>query len=191
MFKSTLQLTDRYTQCLTWVCKLHHNQRRKMHGEPYISHLLRVGGMVLVYAEDEEEAMAAILHDAAEDQGGLKTLTEIQTRFSQRTAMLVSQCSDTFQTPKPAWRPRKELYIQNAASADPAARRISCCDKLDNARDILEYGRIHGAEVFNFFQGQREGILWYFTSLLEVYRQDVPTELVNSLAAVVEQLKTL
>jgi (p)ppGpp synthase/HD superfamily hydrolase len=75
---------------------------------PYLGHLLSVAGYVIEAGGTETEAIAALLHDTAEDQGGEETLAEIRQKFGADVASVVAECSDTFETPKPPWRERKE-----------------------------------------------------------------------------------
>jgi (p)ppGpp synthase/HD superfamily hydrolase len=82
-------------------------QARKGNRVPYLSHLLAVAGLVLENGGDEDQAIAALLHDGPEDQGGEATLIEIRERFGTRVADIVAACTDTFVTPKPPWRTRK------------------------------------------------------------------------------------
>lgn len=186
-----VSLDGRYVEALSWMSTLHAGQTRRIHGEPYISHLLRVGGMVLEYAQTQEEAIAALLHDAAEDQGGRVVLDEIAARFGSRTAFLVEQCSDSLEArniPKAPWRQRKEEHLFHAAQAEPAAKRILICDKIDNARSILHCWRTEGDAIFQHFHGGQE-ILWYFQAMLEVLRKDVPLEWGWELEQILENWK--
>lgn len=188
-----LTLTQRYTEALTWICELHSGQRRKMNQDPYVSHLLRVGGQVLEWAEDEDEAIAALLHDAAEDCGGEKTLREIERRFGERTARLVFQCSDSLTESSDAklpWRERKETHIARAADADPAARRIMLFDKMDNMNGILAQYVTLGDEIFRFFHGGRE-IGWYFRSMFEVLSADAPIQLAQRAEKLVREIEEI
>ena len=100
-------------------------QERKGNQTPYIAHLLGVCALVLEDGGDEDEAIAALLHDAAEDQGGLKTLEEIRRRFGEQVAAIVDGCTDTYETPKPPWRGRKETYLEHLRSA----RRRWCASR--------------------------------------------------------------
>src|SRR5918992_980248 len=96
---------------LKFAARLHAKQTRKGSDAPYISHLLAVAAIALEHSATESEAIAALLHDAVEDQGGQKTLDKIQRRFGKRVARIVAACSDTDQSPKPPWRKGKEAYI--------------------------------------------------------------------------------
>ena len=106
-------LSEKFENALVFTTRLHRMQFRKGTQIPYVSHLLSVAALVLEAGGDEELAIAALLHDAVEDQGGLETLEEIRNRFGGRVASIVESCSDAFEVPKPAWRNRKEQYISS------------------------------------------------------------------------------
>src|SRR5258708_1227562 len=101
-------LSSRFEQALAYACVVHAGQTRKGTSGPYVSHWLSVAGLALEYGADEETAIAALLHDAAEDAGGEERLADIRGRFGDRVAEMVDQCTDTYETPKPPWRARKE-----------------------------------------------------------------------------------
>jgi (p)ppGpp synthase/HD superfamily hydrolase len=130
------QLSNRFQEALLYAAKLHARQRRKRSNIPYLAHLLAVTALVLEDGGDEDEAIAALLHDAVEDQGGLKTLKEIDQKFGARVAHIVLEVSDSTEDPKPAWRERKEQYLASLSSASPSAIRVSLADKVHNARTI-------------------------------------------------------
>ena len=127
-----MQLTERFCQALDYTTRLHAAQRRKVDGTPYVSHLLRVCGMVLDLGADEDEAIAALLHDAAEDQGGERTGEEIRRCFGDRVADIVLGCSDALVTPKPPWRDRKIAYLARLRLASRSVCLVKVADKLDN-----------------------------------------------------------
>ena len=108
-------LTDRFGEALVLAHELHRAQRRKGTEIPYVSHLLSVSALVLEHGGDEDQAIAALLHDAAEDQGGAGTLAVIRQRFGDGVADIVSDCTDSWEEPKPDWRARKEAYIADLA----------------------------------------------------------------------------
>ncbi|MBE6425429.1 MAG: HD domain-containing protein [Thermoguttaceae bacterium] len=188
-----LDLTERYTAALAWICEIHAAQRRKMNQDPYVSHLLRVGGMVMEWAENEETALAALLHDAAEDCGGEAMLQKIAERFGDRTASLVRACSDSLtEDPevKLAWRPRKEAHIAHAVHADSDARLIMICDKIDNMNGILRQYRQIGSEIFQYFRGGRE-IGWYFRAMFDALTPGMPKPLVLEMNALVCEIERI
>jgi (p)ppGpp synthase/HD superfamily hydrolase len=164
-------LTDRFENALIYATQLHAKQVRKSSHIPYISHLLSVCALVLEDGGDEDEAIAALLHDAIEDQGGDKTRQEIKQKFGDKVAEIVEGCTDSDTNPKPPWQERKTAYIEKFRHASPAIRRVSLSDKLHNARSILaDYRRIKD-EVWTRFKGHKEGTLWYYDSLIEAAKQ--------------------
>ncbi len=164
---------------------------RKGSGVPYISHLLSVTSLVLEDGGSEDEAIAALLHDAVEDQGGKKTLREIECRFSDNVARIVLGCTDTDQTPKPPWRKRKEDYIAHLRNAPADVRRVSLADKLHNSRTILKDIARDGQGVWERFTGGQEGTLWYFRALVGCFREFGNSFLLDELERVVTELERL
>ncbi len=137
-------LSERFEEALVYAARLHANQTRKGTDIPYIAHLLGVAGIVLEDGGSETEAIAALLHDAVEDQGGLKTLEDIRGIFGDAVAEIVLAVSDSYTHPKPAWRERKQAYIDSIHRASPSAIRVSLADKVYNARSTLEDVRREG-----------------------------------------------
>ena len=162
-----MTLSPLFGAALSWAAALHAEQRRKASDAPYVGHLLAVTAIVLQYGGDERQAIAAVLHDAVEDQGGMATLAEIERRFGARVAQLVLACSDATAAPKPPWRQRKEAHVAHIRAADDAVRLIVAADKLDNARSLLEDYRRLGEDLWRHFRGGREGTLWYYRAMLE------------------------
>ena len=186
----TPPLGPRFDDALVYASQLHAAQVRKQTAVPYVSHLLAVCGLVLEDGGDEDEAIAALLHDAVEDQGGAPRLAEIRARFGPRVAEIVDGCSDTDQVPKPPWRLRKEAYV--AHLADPATSesvlRVSAADKLHNARSVLAERRVLGDVVWDRFNAGRDEQLWYYRAVVEVLRTRFPGRLTDELADVVQRL---
>jgi (p)ppGpp synthase/HD superfamily hydrolase len=164
-------LSDRFGQALLFAFQLHQRQQRKGSQTPYIAHLLGVTALVLEDGGDEDEAIAALLHDAPEDQGGLATLEEIRQRFGERVAGIVDGCTDTYETPKPPWRQRKEDYLTHLRTATPSIWRVSLADKLHNARTILVDLHSQGGQVWQRFNGGKAGSLWYYRSLVQTFQE--------------------
>jgi (p)ppGpp synthase/HD superfamily hydrolase len=162
-------LTDRYREALAYAFDLHRAQIRKGSGVPYVAHLLGVSSLALEHGADEDEAIAALLHDAVEDQGGLPTLAEIRRRFGDRVALIVAGCTDADTIPKPPWRERKERYLAHLLTAAPSVVLVSSCDKLYNARSIAADLRRFGPAVWDRFTGGKDGSLWYYRSLVAIF----------------------
>ena len=181
----------RIEEALVYATRLHANQRRKGSDVPYIAHLLAVTSIVLEHGGTEDEAIAALLHDAVEDQGGAATREEIRRRFGEVVVAIVDGCTDTDVMPKPPWRPRKEAYIAHLAHASPAVLLVSAADKLHNARTVLTDYRLVGEALWDRFTGGREGTLWYYRAVVEAFRATWPSPLVDELDRVVAELEHL
>lgn len=184
-------LSERFTEALTFATQLHATQIRKGSGIPYIAHLLGVASIALEYGANEDEAIAALLHDAIEDQGGAATREEIRRRFGDNVTEIVDGCTDSDTTPKPPWRQRKEAYIAHIATASPSVRLVSSADKLYNAGSILKDYRVVGESLWERFKGGKDGSLWYYRSLVEAFRKAGSTPLIEELDRVVSQIEQL
>ncbi len=184
------RLTPKFVDALRYAAQKHALQTRKASEVPYIGHLLSVAGLVIEADGTETQAVAALLHDAAEDQGGTRTLAEIDEKFGADVASIVAECSDTFETPKPPWRERKESYIRHLREASDDAVLVSLADKLDNGRAILRDFRAHGNEVWQRFSVQDPQLhLWYYRSLLEVFGRRTHSWMVGELRDVIDALE--
>ena len=182
-------LTRRFVDALAYATEIHTGQSRKGTAVPYVSHVLGVCSLVLEDGGGEDEAIAALLHDAVEDGGGQPVLEEIRRRFGDRVAEIVWACSDTDETPKPPWKERKTRYIAHVREARPDARRVSCADKLHNARSILRDYRALGKRLWDRFTATPEETLWYYRALVEAFRQPDRTALTEELERVVSELE--
>jgi len=165
------ELTERFGQALLFAFQLHNQQRRNGSQTPYIAHPLGVASLVLEDGGDEDEAISALLHDAPEDQGGLETLEQIRRRFGERVASIVDGCTDTYETPKPPWRQRKDDYLTHLRSASPSVWRVSLADKLHNARTILVDLHSQGGVIWERFNGGKTGSLWYYRRLVQIFQE--------------------
>jgi (p)ppGpp synthase/HD superfamily hydrolase len=183
--------SPRFREALLYAADLHAAQRRKGSGAPYIAHLLAVAAIVLEHGGNEDEAIAALLHDAIEDQGGDATRQEIRRRFGETVAAIVEGCTDTDQVPKPPWRARKEAYLAHLPAATASVRLVSAADKLHNARTIVGDYRQLGEKLWQRFNGGRDGTLWYYRELVGAYRRAGSSPLVEELALVVAEMHRL
>ncbi|MBO0864452.1 MAG: HD domain-containing protein [Mycobacterium sp.] len=184
------RLTPRFIEAVQYAAEKHATQTRKGSGTPYLGHLLSVAGLVIEADGTETQAIAALLHDAAEDQGGEETLAEIRQMFGADVAMIVSECSDTFETPKPPWRERKEHYIRGLQDASDGAILVSLADKLHNARAILRDFRALGDDLWQRFSVRDpQQHLWYYRSLLQVYADRTDNGMVDELRDVIDALE--
>jgi (p)ppGpp synthase/HD superfamily hydrolase len=181
-------LGPRFVEAFAFAARLHQEQRRKGADIPYLSHLMSVAALVLEDGGDEDEAIAGLLHDAVEDQGGRPTLEEIRARFGDRVARIVEGCTDSEVVPKPPWRERKERYLEHLRHAEADVRRVSSADKLHNARSILTDYRRRGDEVFDRFTAGKDETLWYYRSLVAAFGETGGGRLADELARVVAEL---
>jgi (p)ppGpp synthase/HD superfamily hydrolase len=185
------QLTPRFHRALVYAARIHSRQFRKGTARPYIGHLLGVTSIVLTYGGDEDEAVAALLHDAVEDQGGKPRLRDIQHKFSARVARIVQGCTDSDSTPKPPWLTRKKDYLRHLRSADSSVRLVSAADKVYNARETLADFRSHRDKVWKRFKGGKQGTLWYYGEVATILRRKGPRELATELDRILKELTSI
>lgn len=184
--------TDRLVDAFRYAAELHAQQRRKGTRVPYISHLMAVAATVLEHGGGEAQAIAALLHDAIEDQPrDGRTREQIRDRFGDRVLALVEACSDSDTVPKPPWRERKERYLAHLREAAPEARLISLADKVHNARAILLDYRVIGEQVWERFTATKEETLWYYRAVAETFLDVQPGPLAEELNRVVAELEGL
>ncbi len=184
-------LGDRFDRALQLASTLHRTQTRKQSGTPYIAHLLAVAALALENGADEDQAIAALLHDAVEDQGGLPTADLIRSTFGPRVAELVLALTDAVVTPKPPWRERKERYLAHLAHAPADVLLISLCDKVHNARSIVLDHAVAGTKLWERFSGGRSGTIWYYQSLVAIFQARGPAGLAAQLAELSERMSRL
>jgi (p)ppGpp synthase/HD superfamily hydrolase len=188
-------LIDRFDRALLYATHVHGGQTRKGTSVPYIAHLLAVAATVLEYGGSEEVAIAALLHDAVEDQGGEPRLADIRNRFGGRVAEIVRSCSDSVANSsagqaKEDWHLRKTRYVEHLGSADQDALLVSLADKVHNARAILRDLRKPevGAAVWGRFKASKADTLWHYRELAEAFRKRLPGQLADELGEIVDAL---
>lgn len=187
-----MKLSRQFEKALVYATRAHGDQTRKKTGIPYIAHILGVSAIAMEYGANETEAIAALLHDAVEDCGGERRLRDIEKKFGKAVAKIVDGCTDTYETPKPPWRERKEAYLAHLKNSNSATRLVSASDKLHNTRAILAELRRHGLEVFGRFSGKKDGTLWYYRALVTAFREHGDhADLVDELDRVVTQIEKL
>ncbi len=158
-----MDLTNRFAEALGYAEKLHRDQKRKGNEIPYVAHLLGVAATVLEWGGDEDTAIAALLHDAVEDQGGLETADDIRARFGDRVADLVLACTDNLvhgEGPKAPWEERKRRHIAKIRDVAADVALITTADKLHNLTAIVRDVRAEGPETLKRF-GRPDRITWY------------------------------
>lgn len=183
-----MELSPRVVDAFARMYDLHKSQRRKGSGTPYLAHLMSAAALVAEHGGDEDQFIAALLHDAVEDCGGLETLARVREEFGPRVAGIVELCSDSHTPPKPPWRARKEQHLAKLAKADPEVKLVVAADKLHNARSILSDRRVHGEAIWDRFTGRKEGSLWYYRSMLHSLQQQWSHPILHDLEEVVRAL---
>jgi (p)ppGpp synthase/HD superfamily hydrolase len=191
-------LTDKFDRALLYATQVHGGQVRKETSIPYVAHLLAVAATVLEYGGDEDLAIAALLHDSVEDQGGTARLEDVRNRFGEGVAHIVERCSDSLVDTskggrKADWRERKEAYFAHLLKADEEILRVSLADKVHNARAILRDLRKPdiGEKVWARFSVPKEKTLWYYRSLTDTFCERLPSQLANELREIVEVLESM
>jgi len=179
-------LSTRFEEALKFAAQLHAMQTRKGTKIPYLAHLLAVASLVITHGGDEDEAIAGLLHDAVEDQGGRPALEQIRARFGDGVATIVEGCTDTDVVPKPPWRERKEKYLRHLRTASPSVKLVAAADKLDNVRAILRDYQTHGVRVWDRFNAGREDQQWYYRACVTAMDGE-PTSIVRELDGAVAQ----
>jgi GTP pyrophosphokinase len=195
MSKATV-LSDKFDRALLYATHVHGGQVRKETSIPYVAHLLAVAATVLEYGGDENLAIAALLHDSVEDQGGKARLDDIRNRFGKRVARIVEACSDSLANTgkgerKAPWRNRKEAYLAHLREADKDIVRVSLAGKVHNARAILRDLRKPdvGEEVWGRFSVSKKQTLWYYRSLADMFCERLSSQLSDELREIVEILE--
>jgi GTP pyrophosphokinase len=190
------KLTERFGLALGFANQLHRRQFRKGSSIPYVAHLLGVASLALEHGANEDEAIAAVLHDAVEDQGGKPTLKTIRRTFGKKVAKIVEECTDAVVIPKPPWKGRKVAYIARLAKASKSGLLVSTADKLHNVRSMLADYREVGEALWSRFKGRKDGTLWYYNALIEAYRKTdaavaPPVALIDELGRTLGELERL
>ncbi len=194
-----LHFTERLTRAVDYARHLH-IERRKGTGIPAMAHLFGVASLVIGEAGltdfpvTEDMVIAALLHDAVEDHGGAPRLEDIRQNFGADVARMVDGLSDSLAedpSAKDQWEQRKQAYIDRLRDEPADVRLISAADKLYNARSILEDYRLIGPEVWRRFKRGRNLQMWYFDSILEVFKSTGKTRIVDEFERVIAELRQI
>ncbi|GJM20718.1 MAG: hypothetical protein DHS20C15_06330 [Planctomycetota bacterium] len=186
-----MPLSPRFQAAVQLTLELHRDQHRKGGELPYVTHLFAVMALVGEAGGTENEQIAALLHDAVEDQGGAPTLARLRAEFGDEVADIVAACSDTDVVPKPPWEARKRAYIEHLRTASRSVLLVSAADKLHNLRSTVFDARELGAEIFARFNGGHAGTLWYYRGLLAIFEERLGGPLVEELSEALARLETL
>jgi (p)ppGpp synthase/HD superfamily hydrolase len=184
------RLTERFLRALVLAAIVHAEGIRKQTGIPAISHPLGVASIGLEHGADEDEAIAALLHDAVEDGGGPRILGLIHAAFGERVAGIVEACTIP-KLPGTTWRKRKEEFLARLQEASASVRLVKASDALHNARAILSEYREMGEGLWARFNGSKLDVLWYYRELVEHFRRSGPRGLSQELDRVVTEIERL
>jgi len=189
----SVQLSIQYYRAFEYANQWHRDQARKSTTLPYILHPMGVASLVLEAGGDEEQAIAALLHDVPEDCGGEVRLTEILEMFGPRVEAMVRGCSDSLvaeKEDKAPWRERKQAHIDHVATAHMDTLIVTAADKTHNGRAIATDLQTIGNEVWNRFNASRDDIIWYYSTFYsELAKRGVTPALLNPLLTAIEIMK--
>jgi len=173
MPKENDKISARLHKAIELAFELHGWDSRKRSKVPYLAHLLSVCAMVQMDGGDEEEAIAALLHDTLEDKADMIDGAEISCRFGERVLKIIRVSSDTPEDykggPKPPWKERKAAYHEHIRHTDKSLLRVTIADKVDNARAILADHQRIGEELWEHFNAGKEDQLWNYQESLQAY----------------------
>ena len=188
------ELGERFRGAVALAIELHGRRRRDGTGIPQLAHLLVVCGLVVEDGGDEDQAIAALLHDAAEEGGGREVLARIGERFGARVAAIVEACTDApdGDAGEP-WIVRKRRYLAHLPYVtDDAVLRVALADKVNNARSIVRDYRAEGPALWRRVeQRTARDQLWYYGGLLDFFERRRPGPLTADLERVVDELAWL
>lgn len=193
MSKAGLILSDRFERALAKAVELHRDHPRKGSGTPYVGHLLAVAGYVLEDGGSEDEAIAALLHDALEDIDRDKLPAELRDEFGDHVIAIVEGCShEKRRGEELSWRARKQRYIDNLEETTDEVLRVSVADKLANARSMLRDHREVGERLWERFNAPGPAdVLWYYESLEQRYATLRAGPMAEEFAHEVERLREI
>jgi (p)ppGpp synthase/HD superfamily hydrolase len=182
-------LSNRFDRAFAYAREVHAEQTRKGTSTPYLGHLMGVSSIVLDDGGSEDEAIAGLLHDAAEDHGGRERLDDIRSRFGDAVARIVEDCTDAWEMPRPPWLARKQAYVEHARSLAPASLRVSAADKVHNTYAILRELRNVGEAVWTRYEVAPDDVMAYYESLVRSYREAGGGRLVDELERIVRGIQ--
>ena len=184
---------DDLARALQAALEWHGDQRRKLGGAPYVSHLMQVAGLVLEHGGTFEQAVAALLHDAVEDTD--TTVADVEAAFGPTVARIVGDCTDTLvgDTPraKSPWRERKVRYLEHLRQAADESVLVAACDKRQNLGATVTDVRLGGVGALAGFNAGPEEQVWYYDTVVDIVRGRIPPRLEDELARLAAELREL
>lgn len=177
-------------QALLFAADSFRNKTRKGTDIPYLTHLLAVTALVGEFGGNEDQLIAALLHDSLEDLEWV-TIDYLKEHFGAEVTKIVMALSDATEHPKPEWRTRKTRYLERLAEEGPQVKLVSAADKLHNIQCLIRDLRTHGDEVWKRFNAGREDQVWYYQAALEALGRGWKDPLLDELREAVGRLETL
>jgi GTP pyrophosphokinase len=181
----------KFDQALAYTAVIHAGQVRHKTRMPALAHLMGVAGLALEYGANEQEAIAALLHDAVEDAGGEDRLKDIRARFGDNVADIVAGCTASAKKADAPWRDVKQKFITGLGKASSSVRLVAACDKLHNARALLRNLRVQGESLWRRYPDGKDGALWYFRSLTQAFKKHGPASIGDELDRVIREIEVL
>ena len=185
-FTDTPRLTRRFDRAMQLALDHHRMHLRKATKIPYVSHLLAVTAIVLELGGSEDEAIAALLHDAVEDGGGPTMQKRITSEFGEAVGTMVAENSDSDTAVKEKWETRKAAYIAGMVHKSAGGLRVSLADKLHNARAIKRDLDREGVGVWERFTAKGPGTAKSYEQLAAAFEKQLATSHTATKAAVTE-----
>ena len=187
--KPAITLSDRFFTAVVYATTLHRDQVRKSTTVPYICHPLGVAAILIEAGANEDQIIAGLLHDIAEDCGGEPRLEDIEKLFSKEIAEIVRGCSDSLtesESNKAPSRERKEAHLKHLETASHDVLIVTAADKLHNARAIATDLEINGSALWARFNLDQESIIWYYKSVFAILEdKKITPKLLNPLATAI------
>jgi (p)ppGpp synthase/HD superfamily hydrolase len=180
--------SPRFRHAFDYAATLHAADLRKSTNVPYLSHLLEVCAIVMRHGGNEDAVIAALLHDAAEDHGGVRRLADIRRNFGKNVALIVRECTDSTETPRGPWEIRKKAYLKHLPKSSHGGLLVSAADKLSNSRALLADHYSIGDEVFRRYKHPKARTLWYYNELCRTFTTHLRGELAKELKRTVAEL---
>ncbi len=177
----------RVDEALAFVADEFRQKTRKGTDVPYLAHLLQVMVTVAEHGGDEEQLLAALLHDYLEDITDASAEV-LERRFGARVRRLVEALSDSTSQPKPPWEERKQAYLARLRTESPDVKLVSAADKLHNATSVRRDYIAVGEAVFDRFTATREQTLWYYREVVDALGVGWSHPLLDELRIEVETL---
>ncbi len=178
-------------RALAFALEKHAGQTRKGRAAPYVSHPVRVAGLVLEHGGDAVQVAVGLLHDVIEDCG--VSDTELEQGFGAEVAHAVRALSDVLEGDSPdkkaPWRERKTRFVARLAGIDARARLVAACDKLDNLSALVADLETEGLATLERFSGRPRQIRWYYEEVSHALGVDLPSRLSAELADRLDMLR--